>query len=194
MDRKKDLVIPEEIDRCLRYVYNNKNKSAQEQLLKLLQEMQITLEEPKVEDSIDGTRICFTYATAISRKRGGVDEGVIRFQYIKEIPVDYGKVPIRLRDNTTTGAAASAVDDTTSPKIDAIVEDTIIESYDELEKGIPTLYEVLGHLKRIYFMPEDFSNRLVVDRIHKLRNMFSKDEILTLPSIDLSNKAGLIPI
>jgi hypothetical protein len=194
MDRKKDLVNPDEIDRCLRYVYNNKNKSAQEQLLKLLQEMQITLEEPKVEDSIDGTRICFTYATAISRKRGGVDEGVIRFQYMKEIPVDYGKVPIRFRDNTTTGAATSAVDDTTSPKIDAIVEDTIIESYDELEKGIPTLYEVLGHLKRIYFMPEDFSNRLVVDRIHKLRNMFSKDEILTLPSIDLSNKAGLIPI
>ena len=194
MDRKKDLVIPEEIDRCLRYVYNNKNKSAQEQLLKLLQEMQITLEEPKVEDSIDGTRIRVTYITAISRKRGGVDEGVIRFQYIKEIPVDYGKVPIRLRDNTTTGAAASAVDDTTSPKIDAIVEDAIIESYDELEKGIPTLYEVLGHLKRIYFMPEDFSNRLVVDRIHKLRNMFSKDEILTLPSIDLSNNAGLIPI
>ncbi|MDQ3726656.1 MAG: hypothetical protein M3307_00265, partial [Thermoproteota archaeon] len=140
MDRKKDLVIPEEIDRCLRYIYNNnKNNSAQEQLLKLLQEMQITLEEPKVEDSIDGTRICFTYSTAISRKRGGVDEGVIRFQYMKEIPVDYGKVPIRLRDNTTTGAAASAVDDTTSPKIDAIVEHTIIESYDELEKGIPTL-------------------------------------------------------
>lgn len=194
MDKKKDLVIQEEIDKCLRYVYNNKDKSGQEQLLKLLQEMQITLEEPKVEDSIDGTRICFTYATAISRKRGGVDEGVIRFQYMKEIPVDYGKVPIRLRDNTTTGAAASAVDDTTSPKIDAIVEDTIIESYDELEKGIPTLYEVLGHLKRIYFMPEDFSNRLVVDRIHKLRNMFSKDEILTLPSIDLSNRAGLIPI
>ncbi|MDQ5859549.1 MAG: hypothetical protein M3278_01130 [Thermoproteota archaeon] len=195
MDRKKDLVIPEEIDRCLRYIYNNnKNNSAQEQLLKLLQETQITLEEPKVEDSIDGTRICFTYATVISRKRGGVDEGVIRFQYMKEIPVDYGKVPIRLRDNTATGADASAVDNTTSPKLDAIVEDTIIESYDELEKGIPTLYEVLGHLKRIYFMPEDFSNRLVVDRIHKLRNMFSKDEILTLPSIDLSNKAGLIPI
>jgi hypothetical protein len=195
MDRKMDLVIPEEIDRCLRYVSNNNNKSAQEQLLKLLQEMQITLEEPKVEDSIDGTRICFTYAAAISRKRGGVDEGVIRFQYMKEIPVDYGKVPIRLRDDTTTGAAAaSAVDDTTSLKINAIVEDTIIESYDELEKGIPTLCEILGHLKRIYFMPEDFSNRLVVDRIHKLRNMFSKDEILTLPSIDLSSKAGLIPI
>lgn len=196
MDRKKDLVVPEEIDRCLRYISknNNDNKSSQEQLLRLLQEMQITLEEPKVEDSIDGTRICFIYATAISRKRGGIDEGVIRFQYMKEIPVDYNKVPIRLGDNTTTGAAAAAVDDTPSPKINAIADDAIIESYDELEKGIPTLYEVLGHLKRIYFMPEDFSNRLVVDRIHKLRNMFSKDEILTLPSIDLSNKAGLIPI
>ncbi len=196
MDRKKDLVVLEEIDRCLRYVSknNNNNKSAQEQLLRLLQEMQITLEEPKVEDSIDGTRIRFTYTTAISRKRGGIDEGVIRFQYIKEIPVDYNKVPIRLGDDTTTGAAAAAVDDTPSPKINAIVDDAIIESYDELEKGIPTLYEILGHLKRIYFMPEDFSNRLVVDRIHKLRNMFSKDEILTLPSIDLSNKAGLIPI
>jgi hypothetical protein len=189
---KKDLVIPEEIDSCLRYVSNN--KSAQEQLLKLLQEIQVTLDESMVEDSINGTRIRFTYAIAITRKRGGIDEGVIRFQYMKEIPVDYGKVPIRLRDNTTTGAAASAVDDTTSPKIDAIVEDTIIESYDELEKGIPKLYEVLGLLKRIYFMPEDFSNRLVVDRIHRLRNMFSKDEILTLPSIDLSDKAGLIPI
>jgi hypothetical protein len=111
---------------------------------------------------------------------------------MKEIPVDYGKVPVRLRDNNT--AAATAVDDTISHNGNAIAEDTIIESYDELEKGIPKLYEVLGLLKRIYFMPEDFSNRLVVDRIHRLRNMFSKDEILTLPSIDLSDKAGLIPI
>jgi hypothetical protein len=43
-------------------------------------------------------------------------------------------------------------------------------------------------------MPDDFSNRLVVARIRKLRNMFSKDEILTFPSIDLSDKSGLIPI
>jgi hypothetical protein len=190
MGMKKDLVIPEEIDSCLRYVSNN--KSAQEQLLKLLQEIQVTLDESMVEDSINGTRIRFTYTIAISRKRGGIDEGVIRFQYMKEIPVDYGKVPIRLRDNNT--AAATAVDDTISHNGNAIAEDTIIESYDELEKGIPKLYEVLGLLKRIYFMPEDFSNRLVVDRIHRLRNMFSKDEILTLPSIDLSDKAGLIPI
>ena len=102
-------------------------------------------------------------------------------------------MPIRLRDDNST-AAAPAIDDTISQIDDAILKDTIIESYDELEKGVPTLYEVLGLLKRIYFMPEDFSNRLVVDRIHKLRNMFSKDEIITLPSIELTNKAGLIPI
>jgi hypothetical protein len=198
MSWKKDLVTQEEIDKSLRYVSDN--KSAQEQLLKLLQQMQITLDEPILEDSIDGTRIRFTYTTTISRKRGGggggrIDETAIRFQHIKEIPVDYSKVPIRFRDNNNTTTAASAVDETISyNNNDAAAEDTIIESYDELEKGIPTLYEVLGLLKRIYFMPEDFSNRLVVDRIHRLRNMFSKDEILTFPSIDLSDNAGLIPI
>jgi hypothetical protein len=194
MSMKKHLVTQEEIDKCLRYVSVGRIKSAQEQLLKLLQEMQITLDEPKVEDSIDGTRIHVTYTTAISRKRAGTDEDAIRFQYIKEIPVDYNKVPIRLRDNNTTSTASSAVDHAISHNDNANAEDTVIESYEELEKGIPTLYEVLGLLKRIYFMPEDFSNRLVVDRIHKLRDMFSKDEILTLPSIELSDKAGLIPI
>jgi hypothetical protein len=192
MSKKKDLVTREEIDRCLRYISGNDNRSVEEQLLKLLHEMQISLDEPILEDSIDGTRIRVTYTTAISRKGEGIDEGIIRFQYIKEIPVDYSKLPIRLRDNNTT--AASAVDETISHNDKATGGDTIIESYDELENSIPTLYEVLGLLKRIYFMPEDFSNRLVVDRIHKLRNMFSKDEILTFPSIDLSDNAGLIPI
>lgn len=189
MSMKKDLVTREEIDKCLRYISDSSNRSAQEQLLKLLREIQISLDEPKVEDSIDGTRIHFTYTMAIRRKQGGTDEGAIRFQYIKEIPIDYSNVPLRL------GSDTSAVDDdAVSRNNNASTEDTIIESYDELEKGIPTLYEVLGLLKRIYFMPEDFSNRLVVDRIHKLRKMFSKDEILALPSIDLSDKAGLIPI
>lgn len=196
MSKKKDLVIQEEIDKCLRYFSednNNNNKSAQEQLLRLLQEVQITLDEPIVEDSINGTRIRFTYITAISRKGGGIDEAVIKFQYMKEIPVDYSKVPLELRDNTT---AASTANDTISHNNNNAIEEenTIIESYDELEKGIPTLCEILGLLKKIYFMPEDFSNRLVVDRIHKLRDMFSKDEILTFPSIDLSDNAGLIPI
>jgi hypothetical protein len=191
MSGKKDLVTREEIDRCLRYVSGN-NKSTQEQLSKLLQEMRISLDEPIVEDSIDGTRIRVTYPTAISRKGVDIVECVIRFHYMKEIPVDYSTVPIRLGDNNTT-APASAVDEVISHNDKAIGEDTIIESYDELEEGIPTLYEVLGLLKRIYFMPEDFSNRLVVDRAHELRNMFSKDEVLTFPSIDLSDKAGLIP-
>jgi len=194
MSKKKDLVIQEEIDKCLRYFSeDNNNKSAQEQLLRILQEVQITLDEPIVEDSINGTRIRFTYITAISRKGGGIDEAVIKFQYMKEIPVDYSKVPLEIRDNIT---AASTVNDTISHNNTNAIEEenTIIESYDELEKGIPTLCEVLGLLKKIYFMPEDFSNRLVVDRIHKLRDMFSKDEILTFPSIDLSDNAGLIPI
>ena len=195
MSKKKDLVIQEEIDKCLRYFSedNNNNKSAQEQLLRILQEVQITLDEPIIEDSINGTRIRFTYITAISRKGGGIDEAVIKFQYVKEIPVDYSKVPLEIRDNIT---AASTVNDTISHNNTNAIEEenTIIESYDELEKGIPTLCEVLGLLKKIYFMPEDFSNRLVVDRIHKLRDMFSKDEILTFPSIDLSDNAGLIPI
>ncbi len=138
--------------------------------------MRISLAEPIVEDSIDGTRIRVTYTTAISRKGVELAESVIRFQYIKEIPVDYNKVPIRLRDNNTT-APASTVDQTITRNDKATGEDTIIESYDELEKSIPTLSEVLGQLKRIYFMPEDFSNRLVVDRVHKLRNMFNKDEV-----------------
>jgi hypothetical protein len=193
MSKKKDLVIQEEIDKCLRYFSEDNNKSAQEQLLRLLQEVQITLDEPIVEDSINGTRIRFTYITAISRKGGGIDEAIIKFQYMKEIPVDYSKVPLELRDNIT---AASTVNDTISHNNHNAIEEenTIIESYDELEKGIPTLCEVLGLLKKIYFMPEDFSNRLVVDRIHKLRELFSKDEILTFPSIDLSDNAGLIPI
>jgi hypothetical protein len=196
MSMKKDLVTQEEIDKCLRHlrhVSDGSNKSTHEQLLKLLQQMQITLDEAMVEDSIDSIRIRITYTTTISRKGGGIDEDAIRFQYMKEIPVDYSKVPIRLRDNNTT-AAASDVDVSISHNDNANAEDTIIESYDQLEEGVPTLCELLGLLKRVYFMPEDFSNRLVVDRIHKLRNMFSKDEILALPSIDLSDKAGLIPI
>jgi len=195
MANKKELLTREEKDSCLKFVSGNNNKLVQEQVSKLLDEMQISLDEPIVEDSIDGTRIRVTYTIALSRKGGGIDEDVIRFQYIKEIPVDYSNIPIKIRDSTNGAAAASAVDNTLSHNNNNYTsEDTIIESYDELEKSIPTLCEVLGLLKKIYFMPEDFSNRLVVDRIHKLRNMFSKDEILTFPSIDLSDKAGLIPI
>ena len=195
MAKKKDLLTREEKDSCLKFVSGNNNKSVQEQVSKLLDEMQISLDEPIVEDSIDGTRIRLTYVIALSRKGGGIDEDAIKFQYIKEIPVDYRNIPIKIK-NSATGAAASGADDTVSHNNNnnSTREDTIIESYDELENSIPTLCEVLGLLKKIYFMPDDFSNRLVVARIHKLRNMFSKDEILTFPSIDLSDKSGLIPI
>jgi hypothetical protein len=193
MAKKKDLLTRKEKYSCLKFVCGNNNKSVQEQLSKLLDEMQISLDEPIVEDSIDSTRLRVTYIIVLSRNRR--DEDAIRFQYIKEIPVDYSNFPIKVRDSTID-TTASAVDDTDShhDNNNSIGEDTIIESYDELENTIPRLYEVLGLLKKIYFMPEDFSNRLVVDRIHKLRNMFTKDEILTFPSIGLSDKAGLIPI
>lgn len=195
MPKKKDLLTREEKYSCLKFVSSNNNKSVQEQLSQLLDEMQISLDEPIIEDSIDSTRIRVSYTIALSRKGRGIDEDAIRFQYIKEIPVDYGNFPIKVRDSNID-TTASAVYDTISHdnNNNSIGEDTIIESYDELENTIPTLYEVLGLLKKIYFMPEDFSNRLVVDRIHKLRNMFTKDEILIFPSIELSNKAGLIPI
>src|SRR5215208_845005 len=194
MAKKKDLLTREGKDSCLNFVSGNNNKSVQEQLSKLLDELQISLDEPIVEDSIDGTRIRLTYVIALSRKGGGIDEDAIKFQYIKEIAVDYSNIPIKIKDSATSAAASGADDTVSHNNNNSIGEETLIESYDEFENSVPTLCEVLGLLKKIYFMPDDFSNRLVVARIHKLRNMFSKDEILTFPSIDLSDKSGLIPI
>ena len=188
MTNKKDLITQEEIDQCIKNNSSNDNKSNQEQLSKLLQEMRITLGDPIFEDSIDGTRIRATCIIEIRRKRtvGGEqgEDNVIRFQYIKETDIDYSKVPIRIREDDDNNDDAAYLND----------KDPIIESYDTLDKSFPTLYDILGLLKRIYFMPEDFSNRLSVDRIRQLRNLFSKDEILTFPSISYDHKVGLIPI
>lgn len=194
MTKKKDLVTQEEIDLFLKHVYDNKTiKPNLEHILKLLQEVQIILDEGLFEDSIDGTRIRVKFNMDISRRRRGEEEqreNAVRFQYIKEIPIDYSKVPVSFRDNANI--AATSPSHATNNDIN---EDYLItESYDILEEASPTLYEILGLLKRIYFMPEDFSNRLTIERIHKLRNMFSKDEILGFPSASLDNKAGLIPI
>ena len=203
MIKKKDLVTQEEIDKCLRYAVrtnDSSNESLQERLLNVLHKTEISLDEPIVEDSIDSTRIRVICTVTVSRTNKGEDVGPIRFQYIKETPVDYSKVPIRLRDSSITDPASSDLGDSGSynnnnnNNNNAIGEDTVIESYDELENMTPTLYAILGHLKKVYFMPEDFSNRLVIDRIHKLRNLFSKDEILNFPSIALSDRAGLIPL
>ena len=200
MTKKKDLITQQEVDRFLKRLSdNNIDKSNQEQILKLLQEIRIILDEGLFEDSIDGTRIRVKYDMEISReKRGekqaqteekkeeeqGGENNTVGFQYVREIPIDYSKVPISFRDNSNTAASDNNIN-----------EDYVItESYDILEETSPTLYEILGLLKRIYFMPEDFSNRLTIERIHNLRNMFSKDEILAFPSASLKNKAGLIPI
>ena len=200
MTKKKDLITQQEVDRFLKRISdNNTDKSNQEQVLKVLQEIQIILDEGLFEDSIDGTRIRVKYDMEISRnktgekqvgaqekKEGQVGENTLRFEYVKEVPIDYNKVPISFRDNANTTTHVSDND---------INEDYMItESYDILEGTSPTLYEILGLLKRIYFMPEDFSNRLTIERIHNLRSMFSKDEILAFPSASLDNKAGLIPI
>jgi hypothetical protein len=72
MTKKKDLITQEEIDGCLKHI---SNKTNQEQLLKLLQEMQITLDDPIFEDSIDGTRIRAACTIEISRKGGGGKQG-----------------------------------------------------------------------------------------------------------------------
>lgn len=197
MINKKDLVTQVEIDTCLSYLSRNNSsnsKSVQEQLLKVLHETQISLDEPLIEDSIDSTRIRVTHGVTISRK--GKTDGTIRFQYIKEIPVDYSKFPLRLKGAAFFASDSYAVGDAGSipDSNNAKVEETIIESYDEVENIAPKLHDILGHVKKVYFMPEDYSNRLVVDRIHKLRNLFTKDEILSFPSIDLTDKSGLIPI
>jgi hypothetical protein len=199
MIKKKELVTQEEIDMCLRYAArsnDNSNESLQERLLTVLHKTEITLDEPIFEDSIDSTRLRVIYPVTISRTKKEEDDEPIRFQYIRETPVDYSKVPIRLRDSIITDPASSDLGDIGSHNNDnsTVAEDTVIESYDELENMTPTLSEILGLLKKVYFMPEDYSNRLAIDRIHKLRKMFSKDEILDFPSIALSDKAGLIPL
>ncbi|HJT48088.1 MAG TPA: hypothetical protein VJ729_07875 [Nitrososphaeraceae archaeon] len=201
MTKKKNLITQEEIDRFLKRVFDdNKNSNSnQEHVLDLIQEIQIIVDEGLFEDSIDGTRIRVKYNMDICRRRGRGEketgegekeqrENTVRFQYIKEIPIDYSKVPVSFRDN------ANVVSPPSASNIHINEDYAITESYDILEEVSPTLYEILGLLKRIYFMPEDFSNRLTIERIHKLRNMISKDEILGFPSTSLDNKAGLIPI
>ncbi len=197
MINKKDLVTREGIDTCLSYLSRNNTNgsiSVQQRLLNLLHQTQISLDEPLIEDSIDSTRIRVIHGVTISRI--GKSDGTIRFRYIKEMPVDYSKFPLKLQGAAFIEPDSSAGGDQDSgdDKNNATGEETIIESYDEVENIAPKLHDILGHLKKIYFMPEDYSNRLVVDRIHKLRNLFTKDEILSFPSVDLTDNAGLIPI
>ncbi|MDQ4100598.1 MAG: hypothetical protein M3115_00200, partial [Thermoproteota archaeon] len=149
MINKKDLVTQEGIDICLSYLSRNNangSKSVQERLLKLLHETQISLDEPLIEDSIDSTRIRAAHGVTIHRK--GKIDGIIRFQYIKEIPVDYNKFPLRLKGDALIDPGSSAVGDRGSgdDNNNATDEETIIESYDEVENIAPKLHDILGHL------------------------------------------------
>ena len=60
MTKQKELIDQEEMDEYLKHNISDSDKPNQEeqQLLKLLQEMQITtLDDPTLEDCLDGTRI-----------------------------------------------------------------------------------------------------------------------------------------
>src|ERR687886_14680 len=99
----KDLITQQEVDRFLKRLSdNNIDKSNQEQILKLLQEIRIILDEGLFEDSIDGTRIRIKYDMEIGReKRGekqaqteekkeeeqGGENNTVGFQYVREIPI-----------------------------------------------------------------------------------------------------------
>jgi hypothetical protein len=195
MSHKKELITEKDIDKILNELSDPASPNQKKvQMQDFLRDMKITLDDPILEDSIDGTRIRAIYPTLLSRKKGTGEQGeeMLRFQYIKEIPVDYSSFPISFRDR------ASIVID--KPKSNTAThnneagEAVIAESSEKLDEASPSLQEILGLLKRNYFMPEDFSNRLAVDRIHKLRKMFTKDEILAFPSVSPDNRAGLVPI
>ena len=139
-----------------------------EQLLKVVQETQIILDEPVYDDSIDGASIRAMYMVIITRK----GKEPLKFQYISETSIDFNKTPIDYDDS-----------------------DAIMESYNILERDKPTLHRILGLLKRNYFLPQDFSYKMAIEHINKLRQIFSNDEILAFPSMDKSaTNIGLIPI
>jgi hypothetical protein len=107
--------------------------------------MRVVIDGPTFEDSIDGTRIRVIYATEISRKgrEGEQEENTVRFQYIKEIPIDYSKVPINFRSYANTTAVSANVVTTNDKDIN---ENPITESYSLLEENSHTLHEILGLL------------------------------------------------
>jgi hypothetical protein len=195
MNHKKELVTEKYKDKVLKDLSdlaspNQKNVKLQD----ILRDMKITLDDPILEDTIDGTRIRAIYPTLLSRKKGTGEQGeeILRFHYIKEVPVDYNNFPISFHDRASIVANKPKSD--TATQNNEVAETVITESYEKLDEDGPSLQEILGLLKRSYFMPEDFSNRLAVDRTHKLRTMFTKEEILAFPSVSPDNRSGLVPI
>jgi hypothetical protein len=166
MDNNINMVTEEAINKCSEYI----DKSKKDQFLKVMKETKIISDEPTFEDSIDGKSIRANYIININR----TNKQTLKFQCITDTPVDFSKTPIDFSANS----------DNTDP---------ITETYDIVERDKPRLCDILGLLKRIYFMPEDFSYKTVIEQIHKLREMFSKEDILTFPSIAPPSNMGLIP-
>lgn len=165
----QNIVTQEAVNSCLRYIDGSKK----EQFLKIIEEIRIILDEPTYEDSIDGTSIRAMYVTTIIRK----GKEPLKFQCIIETSIDFSKTPIDF---------GVGIGDKSDP---------VTESYNILEKDKPALHHILGLLKRNYFIPRDFSYKMAVEHINKLRAVFSKDEIVAFPSIDSSLvNVGLIPI
>jgi hypothetical protein len=195
MNHKKELITEKDKDKILKDLSDRASPNQKKvQLQDILRDMKITLDDPILEDTIDGTRLRAIYPTQLSRKKGTGEQGeeMLRFHYIKEVPVDYSNFPISLRDRVSIVANKPKSD--TATQNNEVAEAVITESYEKLDETSPSLQEILGLLKRNYFMPEDFSNRLAVDRTHTLRKMFTKDEILAFPSVSPDNRAGLVPI
>jgi hypothetical protein len=160
-----NIVTQEEVNNCLHHI----DESNKQQFLKVIEETQIILDEPIYDDSIDGASIRAMYTLTVTRK--GSKEP-LKFQYISQTSIDFNKTPIDYDES-----------------------DAIMESYNILERDMPTLYRILGLLKRNYFLPQDFSYKMAIEHINKLRQIFSKNEILAFPSIDSSTiNIGLIPI
>ena len=189
------MVTEKDKDKVLKDLSDRANPTQKKvKLQDILRDMKITLDDPVLEDTIDGTRIRAIYPTLLSRKKGTGEQGeeMLRFHYIKEVPIDYNNFPVSFRDRASIVANKSKSDTTTQNN--EVAETVITESYEKLGEASPSLQEILGLLKRNYFTPEDFSNRLVVNRTHELRKMFTKDEILAFPSVSPDNRAGLVPI
>ena len=169
MSTLNNIVTQEAINHCLGYI----DEPKKDQFLELMAVTQIILNDPTFEDSIAGTSLRASYITTIIRK----EKGQLRFQCVSEMSIDFSKIPIDFDVDRGTE------------------DDPIIESYNILEKHKPTLRDILGALKRNYFMPQDFSDKLMIDHIKRLREIFNKHEILTFPSIDMRVlKIGILPI
>lgn len=165
-NNNNNLVNQQEITNCLSFI----EEARKERFLKLMEGVRIILDAPIYEDSIAGTSIRAVYGTTIARS----GKELLKFQCIVETLIDFNKTPVDFSSDRA---------------------DPIKESYDVLEKDKPTLQHILGLLKRSYFIPQDFSYKKAVEHIRKLREIFSKDEILLFPSIGRSDvNIGLIPI